>query len=208
MFATTAAQSTEHLVSGRVVMAITNTESGYAAAKAGANTAPIFSQSIRSWDVLAILKGSKNIEAAQAFLNYVAKPEVQGRLSELAPVGWTTIDTVPKLDPLVRNLTAIAHLREEMTRRSSKGYDSLRPQQRQFGLGSGRSRSPALPGIQAGEQLRGDDPLHPHLDPLDAFEAEEPLDQVRRRVRAGLADHGRQDLPHVLAEVDALDRQV
>jgi hypothetical protein len=56
--------------------------------------------------------------------------------------------------------------------------------------------------------LRRPDALLRHLHPLDAFEAEQELNTIRRGVGGGLLKHGAEGLLDVLTELHALDRQV
>src|SRR4030095_2116348 len=56
--------------------------------------------------------------------------------------------------------------------------------------------------------LRRPDALLRHLHPLDAFEAEQELNTIRRGSGGGLLEHGAEGLLDILAELHALDRQV
>src|SRR4030095_6441197 len=56
--------------------------------------------------------------------------------------------------------------------------------------------------------LRRPEALLRHLHPLDAFEAEQELNTIRRGSDGGLLEHGAEGLLDILAELHALDRQV
>ena len=56
-------------------------------------------------------------------------------------------------------------------------------------------------------KLRSPDAVFRDLDALDAFEAEEQFDEVRRRLGGDPLDDRPKRFLHVLAEGDALDRE-
>lgn len=73
----------------------------YAAAKAGAKVTVVSQQQILTWDQFAVVKGSKNKAAAQAYLNFLAQPEGQAKLIELTSYGFANTKAQPKVDPVV-----------------------------------------------------------------------------------------------------------
>lgn len=90
----------ERLVAGDVDMVIVPSSRSYLAAKDFPDIKPVFDGAVFAWDDLAVTKGSPNMDAAIAFLNYVAKPETQAALTEVLPYGATTPASAPKLDDL------------------------------------------------------------------------------------------------------------
>jgi putative spermidine/putrescine transport system substrate-binding protein len=73
----------------------------YAAAKAGAKVTVVQDQQILTWDQYAVVKGSKNKPAAEAFLQFIAQPEPQARLTELTSYPMANAKSRPKVDALV-----------------------------------------------------------------------------------------------------------
>ena len=90
----------ERLVAGDIDMAIVPSSRAYLAAVDFENIKPVFSGSLFAWDDLAITKGSPNLDASIAFLNYVAQPAAQQALTEVLPYGATTPASDPQLDDL------------------------------------------------------------------------------------------------------------
>lgn len=101
VFTQSSTQLSELLVSEAVPMAIAFNGRAYMAVKEGAPYEAVWNQSILQTDTLAVVKGSKNRDAAEAFLSYVAQPEQQARLVEFVPYGAATKDTKLNVDPLL-----------------------------------------------------------------------------------------------------------
>lgn len=91
---------TDALANNQVDLALSYSGRAYAAAAAGAKIAIVQDQQILSWDQYAVVKGSKNRAAAEAFLQFVAQPGPQSRLSELTSYAMANGTIQPKLDPL------------------------------------------------------------------------------------------------------------
>lgn len=73
----------------------------YAAAKAGAKVAVVNRQQVLTWDQYAVVKGSKNKAAAEAFLQFAAQAEPQARMTELTSYAFANAKVRPKVDPLI-----------------------------------------------------------------------------------------------------------
>lgn len=71
------------------------------AAKAGAKVAVVADQQIMTWDQFAVVKGSKERPAAEAFLHFIAQQPQQEKLTELLGAGNASVKSRPKIDPLV-----------------------------------------------------------------------------------------------------------
>jgi putative spermidine/putrescine transport system substrate-binding protein len=91
---------TDALANHQVDLALSYSGRAYAAAKAGANIALVQDQQILSWDQWTVVKGTKNKAAAEAFLQFIAQPGPQGRLTELTSYAMANNKSQPKLDPL------------------------------------------------------------------------------------------------------------
>ncbi|WP_049809856.1 ABC transporter substrate-binding protein [Variovorax paradoxus] len=92
---------TEAFVNNQVDLALSFSGRTYTAAKSGAKVAVVYPQQIYFWDNWAVLKGSKNKTAAEAYLQYIAEPAQQGRLTELSAYGNANTKVSPSVDPLV-----------------------------------------------------------------------------------------------------------
>jgi putative spermidine/putrescine transport system substrate-binding protein len=73
----------------------------FAAAKAGAKVDIVRDQQIVTWDHYAVVKGSKNKPAAEAFLEFAAQPEQQAKMTELRASGNANLKSRPQVDALV-----------------------------------------------------------------------------------------------------------
>ncbi|MFC3073173.1 polyamine ABC transporter substrate-binding protein [Shinella pollutisoli] len=69
------------------------------ATRNGAPYVPQWADNLGYTDSLAVLKGSKNKDAAMKFIAYATSAEAQTRLDELLPYGPVTRDAKPKLPP-------------------------------------------------------------------------------------------------------------
>lgn len=92
---------TEAFVNNQVDLALSFSGRTYMAAKAGAKVAIVPAQQILFWDNWAIVKGSKNKVAAEAYLQFIAQPAQQARLTELSGYGNANTRATPKLEPIV-----------------------------------------------------------------------------------------------------------
>lgn len=72
----------------------------YEAEKNGAAVEPVWADNLLSWATLSIIKGSKNVEAAQEFIEFAATAEPQARFAELQPYAPANLDAKPELDEL------------------------------------------------------------------------------------------------------------
>lgn len=100
VWAESPAQLMENIVTGEADMIVSFSARGYTAAQTMDSLRAVWNQALFDWDNLAILKGSENKEAAEAFLSYIAQPEPQSRIAEIFPYGMTTVDADPELDEL------------------------------------------------------------------------------------------------------------
>jgi putative spermidine/putrescine transport system substrate-binding protein len=79
----------------------------YAAAKTGANIGVVTDKQILSWDQYAVVKGSKHRVAAEDFLDFIAQPEQQARLTELTAYATANARGNPKVDKLVQRFLPV-----------------------------------------------------------------------------------------------------
>jgi putative spermidine/putrescine transport system substrate-binding protein len=91
---------TEALVNGEANIALSFSGRAYQAAKQGAPVAQVLNQQIVYWDAFGVVKGTKNLAAAQAFINFIATPEAQARYTELTGYGSTNVKASPQVDEL------------------------------------------------------------------------------------------------------------
>lgn len=91
---------TDALVNDQVDLALAYHTRAYAAAKAGAPVAVVPDQWILSWDQYAVVKGTKNHAAAEAYLNFIAQPEQQAKMTETRSSGNSNALAKPQLDAL------------------------------------------------------------------------------------------------------------
>ncbi|MDI5929669.1 extracellular solute-binding protein [Rhizobium leguminosarum] len=92
---------TDALVNGQVDLSLIFGARAYAAAKAGANVHVVPDQQILSWDQYAVVKGSKNKAAAEAYLQFIAGAGPQAKLTEIASFASANTKGNPKIDELV-----------------------------------------------------------------------------------------------------------
>jgi putative spermidine/putrescine transport system substrate-binding protein len=92
---------TEALLNEDVDLALSFSGRAYAAARDGAPIDQVREQQIQFWDGVGIVKGTKNLEAAKAFLNFGARPEVQARFVEVSAYGATNKNAAPNIDDLI-----------------------------------------------------------------------------------------------------------
>lgn len=86
------------LASGEYDMALIPNARAYNASKTNPNIKAVFNGAVTLYDNLAIPTGAKNLEAATAFLQYVARHDTQTALSKLFPYGVGTVGPEPVLD--------------------------------------------------------------------------------------------------------------
>lgn len=91
------------LASGDLAMAVLPNGRALNAAKANPDIKVVFKDAVTLYDNLAIPKGAKNVEAATAFLQFVAKHDTQLALAERFPYGTGTKGAAPKLGEQARN---------------------------------------------------------------------------------------------------------
>ncbi len=94
-FYDTLAQSSEQLIAGEVSMSIMYAQRAYDAEKAGAEIGVVWDGGIQSWDSLVILKGSKNLEAANQLVDFIGTPEAQAHMATITPFGPTNVKAEP-----------------------------------------------------------------------------------------------------------------
>lgn len=93
---------TDALVNHQVDLALAYSGRVYAAAKAGAHVDIVRSLRVVTYDQYAVVKGSKNKAAAEAFLDFMAQPEQQAKMTELRASGSANLKSKPQLDDLVK----------------------------------------------------------------------------------------------------------
>lgn len=96
-FWTTGAGQTQMAQNGEADMLMAWSGRIYEADKNGAKFMPVWNQSFIAMDVLAIVKGSKNLTASHAFINYALGAEQQTKQSELSSYSPVNVDAKPKL---------------------------------------------------------------------------------------------------------------
>lgn len=74
----------------------------YEAEKNGAAIEPTWTDNLLSWATLSIVKGSKNVESAQDFIEYAATAEPQAGFAELQPYAPANLEAQPELDELAQ----------------------------------------------------------------------------------------------------------
>lgn len=106
----TGAQAQQQLESGEAVMGFVWSGRGYGAAAAGAPIVPMWDEWIVLVDSLAIPKGSKNVQAAHAAMNYFLGAEQQAKVTELSSYSPVNVDAKPQLDETAQLWLAADHL--------------------------------------------------------------------------------------------------
>jgi putative spermidine/putrescine transport system substrate-binding protein len=103
VFTQSNAQLTETLSNNAVPLALGFNGRIYPAVKQGAPYVAVWNQNLVQNDFLLMMKGSQNQKASEAFLNYVAKAEVQARLVPYVPYSPATKDTKVEVDELLKS---------------------------------------------------------------------------------------------------------
>ena len=99
-FWNTSSESQQSMEDGAADMWLAWSGRGYEAEKNGASIAPVWNDNLIAWATLSIVKGSKNAENAQSFIEYAAQAAPQARFAELQPYSATNLEAEPKLDEL------------------------------------------------------------------------------------------------------------
>lgn len=86
------------LANGEFDMALLPNGRALNASKTNADIKAVFKGAVTLYDNLAIPTGAKNVEAATAFLQYVAMNKTQVALAERFPYGMGTVGAAPTLD--------------------------------------------------------------------------------------------------------------
>lgn len=98
---------TDALANDQVDLSLAYAGRAYAAAKTGAKIDVVQDQQIVSWDQYAVVKGSKNKAAADAFLQFIAQPEQQAKLTELTSYATANAKGHPKVDALTERFLPV-----------------------------------------------------------------------------------------------------
>jgi putative spermidine/putrescine transport system substrate-binding protein len=65
----------------------------------GAPIAFTWNQHLLAQDIVAVPKGSKHVEAAMRFIDFRIRPDIQAALSNLVPIGPSSRDAEPLIQP-------------------------------------------------------------------------------------------------------------
>ena len=99
VFWASGAEQVEMMQSNRVDMALVWSGRAFEAVSGGATFAPMWDHNAYHWASLAIVKGSKNQEIAQQFIDYAVSPEPQAAFAENIAYGAANLRATPKLNP-------------------------------------------------------------------------------------------------------------
>lgn len=103
-------QAQQQLESGEAVMGLVWSGRGFGAADAGAPVKPMWDEWMVMVDSSAIPKGSKNVRAATAAINYYDGAEQQAKMTELTSYGPVNTDAQPDLSGELGNWMTTQHL--------------------------------------------------------------------------------------------------
>ena len=106
LFATTLGQQQQQVASGQASMAMIFTGRLEGAVASGAKWAPVWNQNMRIWDNEAVVKGSANVKASMAFLEYLLKSSVQNAIVKYVPYTSMVKGPPPKTDALTKRFLA------------------------------------------------------------------------------------------------------
>lgn len=98
-WATTAAMQTEALISGEAVIGMASHGRIQLAKEQGAPVDYVWNQALTDSSWWAILKGAKNVNNAQKFIEFASRPESQAALAKLfiiGPLNKKTFDLIPE----------------------------------------------------------------------------------------------------------------
>lgn len=98
-FWTSGAEQVEMMESNRADMVLAWSGRASEAVQNGATFAPMWDQNAYHWASLAIVKGSKNQEISQQFIDYAVSPEPQAAFAEAIAYGAANLRATPELDP-------------------------------------------------------------------------------------------------------------
>ncbi|MFS0894524.1 extracellular solute-binding protein [Microbacterium sp. 179-I 3D3 NHS] len=107
---TTGAQSQQQLESGEVDMALVWSGRGYGAANAGAPIVPMWGDWVVAVDGIAIPKGSANLDASFAAINYMLGADQQAASSELTSYAPVNVDAKPAVSEPLTDWLVSDHL--------------------------------------------------------------------------------------------------
>lgn len=99
-FWNTSSESQQAMEDGSADLWLAWSGRGYEAENNGARIAPVWEDNLLSWASLSIVKGSKNLEQAQSFIEFAAQAEPQARFAELQPYSPAELSATPELDEL------------------------------------------------------------------------------------------------------------
>ncbi|EYT55268.1 polyamine ABC transporter substrate-binding protein [Leucobacter sp. UCD-THU] len=99
-FWNTSSESQQSMEDGSADLWLAWSGRGYEAERNGAEIAPVWQDNLLAWASLSIIKGTKNPEAAQSFIEYAAQAEPQARFAELQPYAPADLSAQPELDEL------------------------------------------------------------------------------------------------------------
>lgn len=99
-FWNTSSESQQSMEDGSADMWLAWSGRGYEAENNGAGIAPVWQDNLLAWASLSIVKGAKNQENAQSFIDYAAQAEPQARFAEIQPYSPANLDARPNLNEL------------------------------------------------------------------------------------------------------------
>ena len=99
-FWNTSSESQQSMEDGSADIWLAWSGRGYEAENNGAKIAPVWKDNLLAWASLSIVKGSKNLENAQSFIEYAAQAEPQARFAELQPYSPANLAAAPELSDL------------------------------------------------------------------------------------------------------------
>ncbi|MEV1286309.1 ABC transporter substrate-binding protein [Micromonospora sp. NPDC049679] len=100
VFLNTGAEQEQAMASGRVDMMLSWPGRAYEVATKGVDLVAVWNQPVFYYDVVYIVKGAKNQDAAYKFLNFMLKPEQQAKLTENIAYAPINTQAQPKIDEL------------------------------------------------------------------------------------------------------------
>lgn len=107
---TSGAQSQQQLESGEVDMALVWSGRGYGAANAGAPIVPMWGEWVIAVDGIAVPKGSANVDASFAAINYMLGADQQAASSELTSYAPVNVDAKPEVSEPLTDWLVSDHL--------------------------------------------------------------------------------------------------
>ncbi|MGB3414731.1 MAG: extracellular solute-binding protein [Microbacteriaceae bacterium] len=102
VFWTTGAESQQLLESGEVDIAFVWTGRARVAESNGAKLTPVWDKWFLMTDYMGIVKGTKNLDAAYAALNFYLGAEQQAKFTEITSYSPVNVDSKPKLDEVAQ----------------------------------------------------------------------------------------------------------